>query len=70
MGIQTQKSLRCKAFRLCRTKTFFILSVYYVGASEMTTHRGLESAEIVLAPGRCKNGFGARRNVGKGVCFV
>ena len=62
--------MRDKDFTQRNTIQIFIFSVYYVGASEMTTHRGLESAEIVLAPGRCKNGFGARRNVGKGVCFV
>ena len=53
-------------FWLGGSNYFYDFAVYYVGASEVTPHRGLKGAEIVLASGRRKGGFGARRNVGKG----
>ena len=70
MGVQAWNPLRHKRFFVNKGKELFNLSAYYVGASEMAPHRGREGAEIVFAPGRSKNDFGARRNEGEGVCSV
>lgn len=66
MGIEARKAMRDKDFTQRNTIQIFIFSVYYVGASEMTPHRGREAPKLPLRRNRRKGGFGARRNIEKG----
>jgi hypothetical protein len=57
MGTYIQNSLCRKMFSRNGVRQLYILSVYYVGASEMTPHRGYRSAEIALAPEAAQGRF-------------